>query len=154
MAVFFYYQGVYMYFLKSENNFDAAHFLKGYDGKCSNLHGHCWRVVAEIQGEKLSEEKQTRGMLTDFSDLKHALNELCDEFDHSLIYEKDSLRPSTLQAFSDESFKISEVSFRPTAENFAKYFYEKLSKKGFAVHRIEVYETAKNCAAYEEDESC
>ncbi len=141
-----------MYYLKSEQSFDAAHFLKDYDGKCSNLHGHCWRVVAQIKGEALSDERQTRGMLTDFSVLKAALKELCDAFDHSLIYEKDSLKPSTLAAFEDEQFKVSEVAFRPTAENFAKFFYENLSKKGFDVHRIEVYETANNCAAYEKDE--
>ena len=37
-----------MYYLKTEQSFDSAHFLKDYDGKCRNLHGHCWRVVAEI----------------------------------------------------------------------------------------------------------
>ena len=139
-----------MYYLKSEDTFDAAHFLKDYDGKCRNIHGHCWRVVAEIKGERLSEEVQERGMLTDFSALKQALKELCGKFDHSLIYEEGSLKPSTLQAFADETFKVFEVPFRPTAENFAKYFYEKLKEKGFNAHRIEVYETAKNCAAYEE----
>ena len=29
-----------MYYLETEEHFDAAHFLKGYAGKCSNLHGH------------------------------------------------------------------------------------------------------------------
>ena len=142
-----------MYYLKSEETFDAAHFLKDYDGKCKNLLGHCWKVVAEIKGETLSNETQTRGMLTDFSDLKRALKELCDEFDHCLIYEAGSLKPATLSAFSDEDFKTAEVPFRPTAENFARYFYEKLTMKGFAAHRVEVYETARNCAAYEENES-
>ena len=38
-----------MYYLKTEQSFDAAHFLKGYAGKCHNLHGHRWRVIVEIQ---------------------------------------------------------------------------------------------------------
>lgn len=42
-----------MYSLISEHSFDAAHFLKGYEGKCSNIHGHRWRVVVEIQGDVL-----------------------------------------------------------------------------------------------------
>ena len=29
-----------MYILKTECSFDSAHFLSGYQGKCSNLHGH------------------------------------------------------------------------------------------------------------------
>ena len=44
-----------MFFLKTEQSFDAAHFLKDYQGKCKNLHGHRWRVVVEIQGTQLSE---------------------------------------------------------------------------------------------------
>ena len=37
-----------MYYLTVENSFDSAHFLHGYDGKCSNLHGHRWRVVVDV----------------------------------------------------------------------------------------------------------
>lgn len=54
-----------MYSLISEHSFDAAHFLKGYEGKCSNIHGHCWRVVVEIQGDALKKDSHTRGMLID-----------------------------------------------------------------------------------------
>ena len=51
-----------MYTLKTEHSFDAAHFLYGYEGKCSNIHGHRWRVVAEIKSPDLKQEEQTRGM--------------------------------------------------------------------------------------------
>ena len=140
-----------MYYLKTEASFDAAHFLWGYDGKCRNLHGHRWRVIAEIGSTVLRDEPQTRGMVVDFGDLKRDVKALCDRFDHSLIYETGSLRAVTLAAFECESFHVEEVPFRPTAENFSRYFYEKLSEMGYAVHRIEVYETPNNCAAYEED---
>ena len=139
-----------MYFLKTENSFDAAHFLWGYDGKCRNIHGHRWRVSAEIKSESLEEEGQTRGMVVDFGDLKRDLKSLCDYFDHSLIMEEGSLKNETLEALLSESFNIKQVSFRPTAENFARYFYEKLKECGYQVHRTEVYETPANCAAYEE----
>ena len=46
-----------MFTLVSENSFDAAHFLHGYNGKCSNIHGHRWRVVVEIFSDKLSEDR-------------------------------------------------------------------------------------------------
>ena len=42
-----------MYMLQSEASFDAAHFLKGYDGKCKNIHGHRWRIVVRISGDSL-----------------------------------------------------------------------------------------------------
>ena len=139
-----------MFFLKTEGSFDAAHFLADYDGKCRNIHGHRWRVIAEIKGEKLSQGQQTRGMLLDFGDLKEIVKIFCDELDHCLIYEKGSLKAITLQAFAEENFKVYEVPFRPTAENFARYFYKKLEAEGLKVHRVEVYETPNNCAAYEE----
>ena len=138
-----------MYYLKSEASFDAAHFLKGYEGKCSNIHGHRWRVEVEIEGEKLSEETQTRGMLVDFSDLKKAIKELCDKFDHTFIYEEGSLKDATVKALMEEDFKMNVVAFRPTAENFAKFFYDRLAASGFDVHRVLVYETPNNCACYE-----
>lgn len=138
-----------MYYIRSESSFDSAHFLKGYNGKCSNLHGHRWRVVVELGSETLSDEQQTKGMLLDFGDLKHVVKEICDKLDHCLIYETGSLKEKTVLALQDENFRMVEVPFRPTAENFSRYFFEEILGKGFPVHRVEVYETPSNCAVYE-----
>lgn len=140
-----------MYYLETEEHFDAAHFLKGYDGKCSNLHGHRWRVVAQVQAETLSDAPQTRGMVMDFSELKEALQAVCDEMDHCLIYESDSLQPQTLDALNAEGFRLVALPFRPTAENLARHIYEWLAAQGHAVTRITVYETPTNGAAYEDN---
>lgn len=139
-----------MYFLQTEQSFDAAHFLKDYNGKCSNIHGHRWRVVVAIGSEKLSTEQQTRGMVIDFNDLKEALKQICDIFDHTLIYEENSLKPETIDALQSENFCLIPVPFRPTAENFAYFIYKKLKEQGHIVCRVEVYETPNNCAIYEE----
>ena len=138
-----------MYYLKTENSFDSAHFLKGYDGKCRNLHGHRWRVVVEIAADQLKDEGQTRGMIVDFGDLKRDLKEIADSLDHRLIYEKGSLKEKTLEALREENFALTEVDFRPTAENFSKYIYDLLSDDGYRVKRVTVYETPNNCAVYE-----
>ena len=42
-----------------------------------------------------------------------------------------------------------EVPYRPTAEHFAKAFYETLSADGLPVLSVTVYETPDNCARYE-----
>lgn len=140
-----------MYFLKTEQSFDAAHFLKGYDGKCSNIHGHRWRVVVQIRSEQLSDQPQTRGMVVDFSDLKGALKAICDRLDHCLIYESGSLRPQTVQALEEEGFRLEALPFRPTAENLAQWIYQQMKEQGQQADRVEVYETPANCAAYEEE---
>ena len=139
-----------MYTLKTEQSFDSAHFLADYVGKCRNIHGHRWRVIIEIQGDALLERGEKRGMLVDFGDLKNDLKKLADELDHSLIIESGSLREKTLEALQEEEFRIVEVQFRPTAENFAKYFYERMSELGYKVREAVVYETPNNCASYSE----
>ena len=137
-----------MYILKTEATFDSAHFLSGYDGKCSNLHGHRWVISAEIMSGQLVSEGQLRGMVVDFGDLKRDLKSLADEFDHAFIYEKSSLKETTVNALKEENFCLIEVDFRPTAENFSEYFYNRLAEMGYTVKNVTVYETPNNCASY------
>ena len=140
-----------MYYLTAEAEFDGAHFLSGYVGKCSNLHGHRWKVVLRIKAESLQTESQQRGMVVDFGDLKSALKIETDYFDHTFIYEADTLKPATVEALQEEGFLMRVVNFRPTAENFARYFYDKFKDYGFNVAEATVYETPNNCASYSED---
>lgn len=140
-----------MYYLKSEQSFDSAHFLADYNGKCRNLHGHRWRVVIEIKSPSLETKGQLSGMVVDFSELKKDIKEETDYFDHALIVEKGTLKKAALEALNEGGFRFIEVDFRPTAEEFSRYFYKKMTEKGYTVARASVYETPDNCASYEED---
>ncbi len=140
-----------MYYLKSEQSFDSAHFLANYDGKCRNIHGHRWRVVIEIKSRELRTEGQLKGMVVDFSQLKKDIKEETDFFDHALILEAGSLKQTAMEALKEGGFRFIEVNFRPTAESFSRYFYERMKEKGYQVARASVYETPDNCASYEED---
>ena len=125
-----------MYLLKTSASFDSAHFLSGYDGKCANLHGHRWKIEVCI------------GMLIDFGDLKKAVRNLADIFDHAFIYEENTLKAKTVEALQEENFRLLPVPFRPTAENFAEYFFQILQEQGFPVSQVTVWETPDNCAVY------
>ena len=135
-----------MYKLKTKASFDSAHFLKDYDGKCSNIHGHRWTVEIEVGAETLESDTQNRGMVIDFSNLKKDLKEIADYFDHSLIMEIGSLRQATEDALIAENLRIVKVDFRPTAENFAKYIYDEMTS--YKVIEASVYETPNNVASY------
>lgn len=137
-----------MYQLTTEHSFDSAHFLAGYDGKCGNLHGHRWIVLLTVQSETLREDRQQKGMCVDFAELKKDLRTELDALDHVLIIEQGSLRESTMKALQEEKFQVVEMPFRPTAENFARYFYELFTLKGYPVAKVEVYETPNNSAVY------
>ena len=137
-----------MYKLKTESSFDAAHFLTDYHGKCENLHGHRWRVVAYLSQEELCKEGTHQDMVFDFGEFKHALRALTEELDHSFIIEEGSLMPETLSCLEKEGFVLTIMPFRTTAENLARYFYGRLEEAGLPVSEIEVYETPNNCAIY------
>jgi 6-pyruvoyltetrahydropterin/6-carboxytetrahydropterin synthase len=141
-----------MYILKTEHSFDSAHFLAEYIGKCSNIHGHRWRVEIEVQSENLTEGGQLDGMIVDFGDLKKDARAIVDFYDHALIMQEGTMREETLNCIMQDGFKVIQVGFRPTAENFAAFFYNKMKEKGYNVKRTTVYETPANSAAYEETE--
>lgn len=144
-----------MYYLKTSASFDSAHFLHGYNGKCANIHGHHWVVEVKIRGDELQKDGEKSGMLIDFGDFKKAVKDFAGDLDHALIYEQETLKPETIQALKNENFRLIEVDFRPTAENFARYFYDLLSIYGTVsnleldIKSVTVYETPDNCAVYE-----
>ncbi len=137
-----------MFTLKIEQSFDSAHFLQGYIGKCSNIHGHRWRVIVQIQSEKLINSGEKRGMIVDFGDIKNDLKNLVDIFDHALVIEKDTMRELTLSCLKEDGFKIVEVDFRATAEMFAQHIFNKIEVMGYNVKNVEVFETPTNSATY------
>lgn len=139
-----------MYYLTAKADFDSAHFLKGHEGKCSNIHGHRWTIQAKIASDTLIEGGPADGMIVDFSDFKKVLRKLADDMDHKLIIERGTLKETTLKALLDEEFKIIEIDFRPTAENFAKYVFGVLKSHGLPMNEVAVYETPDNCAIYSE----
>lgn len=139
-----------MYIIKTQQGFDSAHFLAGYEGKCANIHGHRWEVHAEVASQELLRGGQNDGMVVDFSDIKSVLRGLVDSLDHALLIQKGSMRSKTLGCLVEDGFRVIELDFRPTAENFARYFFDKIKETGFAVKRVTVYETQRNCATYEE----
>jgi 6-pyruvoyltetrahydropterin/6-carboxytetrahydropterin synthase len=98
----------YVYTVSAQTHYDAAHFLRNYQGKCAKLHGHRYVVEAVVQLTELDES----GIAFDFADLKAALRALADELDHENLNELPQ-------------FEGVETS----AENQARYFFEELRKR-------------------------
>lgn len=118
-----------MYSLKVEGAFSSAHNLRGYKGKCEDLHGHNWRIEIVVKSQDLN----NIGIVVDFSDLKKKLKAVLEEMDHKYL---NKLKP----------FK----KVNPTSENIAKYIYEKLITKIPLLDSVIVWENATSCATYEE----
>ncbi len=83
-----------MYQIAIEQHFDAAHFLRGYRGKCESMHGHRFQVVVRVKAAGLNDI----GLAHDFADLKRHLAEILARFDHTCLNEVppfDKLNPSS-----------------------------------------------------------
>ncbi len=120
-----------MHYLQVESDFASAHQLRGYKGKCENLHGHNWRVMARVRGRKLD----ALGMLMDFGDLKKLLKTGLEYLDHQFL--------NDIAPFD---------AVNPTSENLAKFLYDTLARElpeGVEMHDVTVWESEKCAAVYD-----
>ena len=84
--------------------------------------------------EKVSAKIRRPGVWWPTSVISNGISDLETEaLDHRLIVERDSLRPKTMEALTEENFLIVQTEFRPTAENFAKYFCDRMIEKRLAM---------------------
>ncbi|MGD1119921.1 MAG: 6-carboxytetrahydropterin synthase QueD [Dehalococcoidales bacterium] len=96
-----------MYEITVEKHFDAAHYLRDYQGKCENLHGHRYTIVVKVSASKLNDI----GLAYDFTDLKAHVDKILDRYDHTCL---NDVKPFD---------KIN-----PSAENLASTIYKELKK--------------------------
>jgi 6-pyruvoyltetrahydropterin/6-carboxytetrahydropterin synthase len=118
-----------MYSLKVQGSFSSAHNLRGYKGKCEDLHGHNWVVEIVVKSAGLDD----LGMVLDFKILKKKLNACLEQMDHKYL--------NRLEYFK----KVN-----PTSENIAKYIYKKLKSQIILLSSVTVWENNTSCANYEE----
>ena len=142
-----------MFKVKSQIEFDMAHYLSGYNGKCSNLHGHRYKLIVSIKSETLHQEGQLRGMVDDFGNIKAKLKEIENLFDHKLVIENNEeglLLAEKLKELPN-SFDVLLVPYRPTAEEMSRDIFHKLKDMGLNVCEVELFETPTNSCTYTED---
>lgn len=142
-----------MFILKNEIEFDSAHYLEGHQGKCANIHGHRYKLIAKIKGSNLKNTGSSRGMIEDFSYIKQILKEVQVAFDHKLIIE-DSIKGRNLfEALNStgDDFQCVLVPYRPTAEEMSRHIFNIIKSKGLDVNEVELYETPGNSCIYSED---
>ncbi|WP_294088778.1 6-carboxytetrahydropterin synthase QueD [uncultured Actinobacillus sp.] len=138
-----------MFKIAKEFSFDMAHMLDGHDGKCQNLHGHTYKLQVEVTGN-LHLEGAKRGMVMDYSDLKALVKQhILDPMDHAFIYDLQSDKETKVaQLLMDLDSKVYGIPSRTTAEEMAKYMFEKLANVGLPVSLIRLWETPTSYCEY------
>ncbi|MGF1615668.1 MAG: 6-carboxytetrahydropterin synthase QueD [Gammaproteobacteria bacterium] len=122
------------YTLKVVTEFASAHRLRDYDGACSQMHGHNWKVEVEAEATELDEV----GMAIDFKILKQAAVSVVSHLDHRVLNEVDPFDRAN-----------------PTAENIAAYLYgalhRQLREPRIRVAAVTVWENERACVRYVEE---
>ncbi len=120
-----------MYQLSVEEHFDAAHYLPNYHGKCENLHGHRFKVIARVEAMKLDEG----GLAYDFAELKHHLRGVIARLDHCCL---------------NDVAPFDKIA--PSSENLATAIYAELlpriSRSPATLTCVEVWESPTSGVAY------
>ena len=125
-----------MYQIFVEQHFDAAHFLRGYRGKCEALHGHRFKVVVKIESSVLDDT----GIAYDFTELKQHLAGIVDRFDHTCLNDVSPFE-----------------RINPSSENVAATIYNELQLRlagiPAALSCVEVWESPLTGVQYTPDQS-
>lgn len=107
--------------------FEAAHWLPTFpEGhKCRRLHGHSFRVDIVVAGDVPPQQ----GYLVDFGRIKQAIDPIETQLDHYLLNDIEGLE-------------------NPTAENLAKWIWDRLSDELPLLHSVKVRETCTSACEY------
>ena len=124
-----------MFEVMIERHLSSAHQLRGYKGKCENLHGHNYKIEIYARGDELN----NIGLLVDFVELKQAADDLVAYVDHKNLNE--------LEPFVEEQ--------NPSAENVARFFLEELASQinddRVQIFKVRCFETPTSVATYQVD---
>jgi 6-pyruvoyltetrahydropterin/6-carboxytetrahydropterin synthase len=122
-----------MFQVSVDEGFSAGHALRGYKGKCENVHGHNYKVRITMEGSELD----SIGLLFDFTHLKLVVRDIIGGVDHKFLNDQ---APFDL--------------INPSAENLAKYFYEETTRQlnpvpqGARIKSVTIWETDTTSATY------
>ncbi len=117
-----------MYKINKEFHFSSSHQLCGLHEShpCSRLHGHNYVANFHFKSEELNEV----GFVIDYRSLETIKDYLDGVLDHHHLNEV--------------------LPFNPTAENIAKFLYDKFKGEFYQLYKVEISETPKTKAVYEQ----
>ncbi|MCP4121219.1 MAG: 6-carboxytetrahydropterin synthase [Bacteroidetes bacterium] len=132
-----------------EFDFEAAHALDNYDGKCKDIHGHSYHLMVTISGKtKVDTELSDCGMVIDFSEVKKVIKQkVLPIFDHRLLLRNDS----RFKGLEVKNERVRYVDYQPTCENMLLDIVNIIRDKfpeGVILEKVLLRETATSFAEW------
>ena len=134
-------------------DFETAHALPGYDGKCKNIHGHSYQLYVTVIGAPINDNTNPKnGMVMDFGDLKKIVKEeIVTIFDHAIVLNINSEHAKLAKKIADYSHRMVLVNYQPTSELMLQDFSKRIQKrlpKEVTLHSLKLYETNNSYAEW------
>ncbi|MHB1148127.1 MAG: 6-pyruvoyl trahydropterin synthase family protein [Lutibacter sp.] len=134
-------------------NFETAHALYGYDGKCKNIHGHSYKLAVTVIGTPISDSTNVKyGMVIDFGDLKKIVSsEIVNKFDHATVFNKNTPHIELAKELEKRDHNVILVDYQPTSEMMLVDFAEKINNRlpeNVKLHSLKLQETGTSNAEW------
>ena len=134
-------------------DFETAHALYGYDGKCKNVHGHSYKLFVTVIGTPIDDKEHVKnGMVIDFTDLKKIVKEeIEDVFDHATIFNRNSPHLDLANFMIKEGHHVILVDYQPSSEMMILDFVDRIKAKlpnAVELHSLKLYETESSYAEW------
>lgn len=139
--------------LTKEFSFEMAHSLEGYDGACSQIHGHSYRLFVTVIGEPVCDDTNPKnGMVMDFGILKSIVGRtIVERYDHAFVIRATACNESLLEALRSHYHRVEVVDYQPTCENMIARFAAEIAAqlpKGVELFSLKMHETATSFAEW------
>ena len=141
-------------------NFDAAHYLTDYYGKCERMHGHTYTLEVTLEGKI-----QPNGLVIDFVVLKrlvkkHVLNKLDHHVLNDVIENPSAERvimwiwnqlldlPKLLKEEMDDPNLSHEIKVYLKTDDQEKTLDKSKFNEELKLYEIKLWETPNSCVSY------
>lgn len=84
-----------LYRIRCTREISAAHRLPEHPGPCAAMHGHNFRVTAELGANRL-----VQGMVADFAQVGAAMDAVLGRLDHACLNDLPELSPPTAEVLA------------------------------------------------------
>lgn len=139
--------------ITKEFSFEMAHTLTGYDGACSEIHGHSYRLFVTVSGTPEDDRANPKyGMVMDFSILKKIVAEVVvDRYDHAMMIRSTDTNGDLIKVLRSHFSNIHVVDYQPTCENLVVRLAQDVIPRlpdGIKLHSLRLHETATSFAEW------
>lgn len=134
--------------------FEAAHLLQGYDGRCGSLHGHSYSLEVTVSCPKQERMNNDFNFVMDFKKLDKILDDYIP--DHCFITNisngVDTPEGQIAKIVEDNGMRIFKMTNPPSAENMGELFAidlqiildNEFKGKDYTVDELKLWETTNS----------